>query len=273
MRIYHYTNLEALALILKNKTIRFNRLDQVDDLEEGNAESLGVRFCKYVFVSCWTETSEESIPLWKMYGGDAGGVRISIERNMFKEYLVDKLNLGNDLSTQGFIMTKIPPQDMENPDFFILPIHDYDNDLFYRHIKYVDNVSEYTREAIKLTNIKDGRGDFHIDSKSFGYYKNTRWRFQDETRFVLYAFPFNPFRGGANPEISTIVTQSLLSNKPLPFYYYDMSLTDEAVNTMEITLSPSATEAQRIIIHSLIDKYAPKAIIKNSTLGSVIRLK
>ena len=48
MRIYHYTNLESLALILKNKTIRFNRLDKVDDLEEGNVESLGVKFSKYV---------------------------------------------------------------------------------------------------------------------------------------------------------------------------------------------------------------------------------
>lgn len=42
MRIYHYTNIDTLALILKNRTIRFNRLDNVDDLEEGKAESLGI---------------------------------------------------------------------------------------------------------------------------------------------------------------------------------------------------------------------------------------
>lgn len=55
MRIYHYTNIDTLALILKNRTIRFNRLDNVDDLEEGKAESLGIKFCKYIFVSCWTK--------------------------------------------------------------------------------------------------------------------------------------------------------------------------------------------------------------------------
>ena len=55
MRIYHYTNNDTLALILKNRTIRFNRLDNVDDLEEGKAESLGIKFCKYIFVSCWTK--------------------------------------------------------------------------------------------------------------------------------------------------------------------------------------------------------------------------
>ncbi len=34
MKVYHYTSIETLALILKNKSIRFNRLDCVDDLEE-----------------------------------------------------------------------------------------------------------------------------------------------------------------------------------------------------------------------------------------------
>ena len=34
MKLYHYTTIDTLALILKNRTIRFNRLDKVDDLEE-----------------------------------------------------------------------------------------------------------------------------------------------------------------------------------------------------------------------------------------------
>ncbi len=34
MRIYHYTSIETLALILDSQKIRFNRLDRVDDLEE-----------------------------------------------------------------------------------------------------------------------------------------------------------------------------------------------------------------------------------------------
>ena len=272
MKIYHYTNLESLALILKNRTIRFNRLDKVDDIEEGNAESLGVRFCKYVFVSCWTENSEETIPLWKMYGGDFGGVRISMEYNMFQEYNVSDLNFGG-LKSQGSINTKIHPQDMINPDFFILPILEYNNDLFYRQIKYVDNVFQYTKDAIQITNIENGRADMTMQMKPFGYYKNKRWEFQNESRFVLYIFPFNPLLEGANPEISSIATQSLINNKPLSFYHYDMHLKDNAFDNMEITLSPSTTEAQRIIIQSIIDKYAPKARINNSTLGNLVRLK
>lgn len=38
-KIYHYTSTETLALILKSKKIRFNRLDQVDDMEGSSFHS------------------------------------------------------------------------------------------------------------------------------------------------------------------------------------------------------------------------------------------
>lgn len=259
-------------MILKNKTIRFNRLDKVDDIEEGSAKSLGVRFCSYIFVSCWTENPEESIPLWKMYGGDFGGVRISMEQEMFYEYFISDLDLG-ELKTEGSMITRTPPQSLTHPDFFVIPICDYDNDLFYRHVKYVDDVYRYTRDAIKITNIKDNQENLHMEMKSFGSYKHKRWEFQNETRFVLYVLPCNPLLESANPYVSNLVTQSLLENKSLPFMHYDMQLKDEVLDNIEVTLSPSVTEAQQIIIQSLIDKYVPKAKVNESALGKLVRLK
>lgn len=272
MRIYQYTNIEALAYILKNRTIRFNRLDKVDDIEEGNAESLGVKFCKYVFVSCWTEVEEENIPLWKMYGGDKGGVRIGLDQKMFKEYFVSNLELGW-VQSHGYIISKIPPQDMINPNYFILPIMDYDNDMFYRHVKYVDDVYLYTKDAIKITNVEGNKRNLEMEMKPFGYYKHKRWSFQNESRFVLYVFPHNPLIDGEKPNISTIVAQCYLNNVPLPFDDYYLHLNDEVFEDMEITLCPSATDAQRIIVDCLKEKYAPNACVKESSLGKLVRLK
>ena len=268
MRIYHYTSLESLALILQNKTIRFNRLDKVDDLEEGNVESLGIKFCKYIFVSCWTEDENENIPLWKMYGGDLGGVRISMEKEMFKMY-----DISNLIESKKTLYSKIPFHDYANPNYFVIPHLEYTDDMFYRHIKYVDDISFYTKNAIQLTDIKNNFGHMNIDMKSFGYYKNKRWEFQKEVRFVLYILPFNILLERKNPELGTIVMQCLLQNKTLPFHFYDMHLNEEAVNSMEITLSPSITEAQRVIVEALKDKYAPQAKILDSTLGKIVRLK
>ena len=55
---------------------------------------------------------------------------------------------------------------------------DYKNDLFYRHIKYVEDIYAFTKDAIQITNIQGGRGDMHMKMKPFCYYKNKRWEFQ-----------------------------------------------------------------------------------------------
>lgn len=77
MMIYHYTTLENLTLIIKNQTLRFNRLTQVDDQDEGITADYG-SLGDFVFVSCWTNKDTENIVLWNMYARDMTGVRIGI---------------------------------------------------------------------------------------------------------------------------------------------------------------------------------------------------
>lgn len=114
-RIYHYTSVDTLEKILQTKAIRFNRLDCVDDVQECSVSS----YAKYVFISCWTESEEENIPLWKMYTNDVTqGVRISLPRDMFKTYPVISSKY---LKTQ---MTKdiIPEVVQEQADYFVVPV-------------------------------------------------------------------------------------------------------------------------------------------------------
>lgn len=61
--LYHYTSLDTLALILTNKSICFNTLLNVDDIDEAETSDLG-QFGKYVYVSCWTDEAAESIAMW-----------------------------------------------------------------------------------------------------------------------------------------------------------------------------------------------------------------
>ncbi len=39
--LYHYTSIETLALILSNKTLCFNNLLNVDDIEEAETSDMG----------------------------------------------------------------------------------------------------------------------------------------------------------------------------------------------------------------------------------------
>ena len=81
--LYHYTSIENLALILKNRTIRLNTLDKMDDLQEQKTRDVQ-NFGKFFFVSSWTSLESESIPMWKMYTCPSSGVRIKLAKNPFK---------------------------------------------------------------------------------------------------------------------------------------------------------------------------------------------
>src|SRR5690606_25885228 len=97
----------TLAYILQSKRIRFNNLKNVDDVTQGDnqdIEALG----NYIFVSCWTDLEEESIPFWHMYTKDMSGVRLKIKSNPFKIY---KINLTSEHGMQkGFQYNQIIAQ-------------------------------------------------------------------------------------------------------------------------------------------------------------------
>lgn len=87
--LYHYTSIETLALILKNRTIKFNNLMNVDDPEEAETKDLGL-FGRHCLVSCWTRSSEDILPMWNMYTPEMKGVRIKMRMNPFKKYTYSK---------------------------------------------------------------------------------------------------------------------------------------------------------------------------------------
>ena len=91
--LYHYTNIETLALILKNRTIRFNSLNNMDDLQEQETADLK-NIGQFCYISSWTDDESESIPMWNMYASLNLGVRIKLRKNPFKVYN----NLASDLS-------------------------------------------------------------------------------------------------------------------------------------------------------------------------------
>lgn len=274
MFIHHYTNIDVLALILKNKTIRFNRLDRVDDIEESNFFSNGINLGPYTFVSCWTESNEESIPMWKMYTNDCWGVRLSIPRdNLFMTYSLKGLNYNglHSVSMGGEIESLFPPEVRFQQNVFMPPFltSDYDACKFYRKIDYVDNVQEYAKDVIQFTP-SNQNAMITMSLSEVGKYKHQRWAFQEESRFVMTFLPGNPistFNTSNFDKDLSLFMHSLKSNKDLGFIFYDMHINPKALDSLTITLSPLTTDSQRVIVGAIRDKYAPNAIIEESRLA------
>lgn len=70
--------------LLHNRTFCFNNLLYVDDIEEAETSDMG-KFGRFVYVSCWTDDKEESIPLWNMYPPNMHGIRIRMPEFPFKK--------------------------------------------------------------------------------------------------------------------------------------------------------------------------------------------
>ncbi len=81
--LYHYTTISNLALILKNRTLRLNPLNQMDDLQETKNKDIQ-NLEQFVYVSSWTNKEEEIIPMWKMYTNPQLVVRIGLPKNPFQ---------------------------------------------------------------------------------------------------------------------------------------------------------------------------------------------
>ena len=204
MKIYHYTTIDVLALILKNRTIRFNRLDNgLDDLQEGSS-SCGVKVGNYGFVSCWTENQEESIPLWKMYTDNGLGVRIALEKDMFKDYnYPDVVKIGDimfNAKETGWQQTKTPIEDMFNQKYMVFTLlsSECDNCSFYRKIDYVDDVEEKMKKCVTIENVTHNLNRIYVKFANIGRYKHKRWAFEEETRFFLFIIPGMKFQMNTN---------------------------------------------------------------------------
>lgn len=248
--LYHYTSIETLALILSKRTIRFNCLSFVDDPEESKAsdvDDIG-RFC---VVSCWTDEKKESIPMWQMYTPNSKGVRLKMKRYPFKEYPATMkdcwIRLDND-ETNNFYNNYRSYIDekkiaRENRAFVIPPapeliqvFYSNEEEMIYPQILFNEN------ERFEASNI--------------GQYKRECWQFQSEWRYRIMFTPFNASGAGKKEGF-----ENIRHSKDIPYKEYYLELSDNAFDGAEVIMGPKTSEAEKIIVESLVEKFQGKYII------------
>lgn len=268
--LYHYTSIEILALILKNRTIRFNSLDKMDDLQEqqtADVKNIG-QFC---YISSWTDDSTESIPMWNMYASLNRGVRIKLRKNPFKIYN----NTADDLSK--VVNMSVEDNSGGKPLQSIIPLTEMFSKGFFAAQAMNGQLLckvEYTDDTAKLyPNILNEDGDhFTLALGELGKYKNLHWDFQSEWRYILNILPFDlnqPIEKSI-ADFQIIANKMKLGLEKQPFPYYDMHISDEAFADMGITLSPRISDGSRIIVENLIEKFNPSASLTESHLVGLI---
>lgn len=269
--LYHYTSLESLALILKNRTIRLNPLDKMDDIQEqktADIENIG----KFVFVSSWTDDVVESIPMWKMYTDPRCGVRIKLRKNPFLKH-----------GTRGSDFEKVLGATLEDEKSRTTVMDTFLDLTAMLEGGYVSPQGwsgdiltkiEYTNDLDKLEpsvgSCENGKN--RIALGLLGKYKNTHWRFQNEWRYIM---DFVPMNFSSNPQqIARYFSQTVLKMSTgiaePPFRYYDLDIDPKYFEEMEITCSPQMSAGNRTILETLVERYNPNAtILESELLGKI----
>ncbi len=243
--LYHYTSIDNLALILKNRTIRFNSLVNVDDpteIKTLDTDGIG----KYCYCSCWTD-KKESIPFWSMYTKDMHGVMIKMVSFPFdkhKEFL-PYFDGGKEVDT--YI-----------PEYIFRPNNVYAivTIPFLRRVNYIKNPN------VKIFNWVERNFDGTFNSEfcmdKIGLYKTLSWNFQSEWRYSMVLIPHDIF-GGIKIDVSN-------SSKGLVKPYYDIKISDEALKSMEIITGPKMNIGEKILVESICKIYMPNLKISESKL-------
>ena len=268
--LYHYTSLEALKCILENETIRLKPLSTLDDMEEALSKD-----CKgigdYVFVSSWSGEQKEMIPMWYMYGDSYKGVRIGLPKMPFRRYQytpLEQRNHGVIPNDEKDLEIDLPLKDVCNPNYIVSPfkrdhqlievLYDNDPDLLIRQLWYD------TDEAVSFSYGKMGK------------YKNKYWSFQKEWRYIVTIMPIsfdmaNKYIQYAPERLKDFFEKVSSGVIPCPFDHYDLSIDNEMLSKMEITLGPLMSEEDRVTVHRIINEKGCPILVKDSELDGRIR--
>lgn len=229
--LYHYTSIETLALILSNRTLRFSRLDGVNDPEEASACDLP-KASTLVFASCWTAQDRESLAMWRMYTPNMQGVRIALPNNPFAgRYNPSVFEKGGAM--QQFdgevVITR------ENGGFGITShIVAGPNKIYYTDDLSYRNGSCMEDDGVQRT----------VQLYDLGMVKGTYWSFEEEWRYkVLAAFSeavlYNP-----DPASHPVLDLTLFPvREDAVFVPLDVGCLDN----MQVVLGPCVTAGQEVL--------------------------
>lgn len=274
MKLFHYTTIETLAYIVNNRSLKFNRLDQLDDLTESEPFAV-YNPLQYIFSCSFTLDSKESIPLWRMYANMETGIRLEFDSdNIFEPTLVPVIlpqHSHKCCEFPPFLYTSIKAEEIINEDYSLI-FWNYPSDdslcscIKLKKIIYLDNFKDEYLSKLKIEDNRDADGSIsrkiNYMPTDFGYYKSSYWEFQNEIRTLIYATPFPK----NNEEISNIVS----GKRALRTTQILVPLSDYALNNLKIRLSPKSSEAAKLIVNSLVNNLQ-NVSIEDSVLRGKIR--
>lgn len=244
--LYHYTSIERLAIILKNRSIRFSRANKVNDLDEVVISDVP-EIKKCVFLSCWSASKKESIPLWALYGSRMKGVRIELVSAMFKSGSEPRLSKCGKFFIVNLLTLKNLAQRKKD-----------------RHwVPYLFGPSEVKYTDKNQISVMNGRD---IDVSKIGVLKLEHWKFEEEYRYII--FPTALW----NPEAEVFQFYNDIKDNPITDESIYIPIDKNILDNIIVTLGPNASDSEYCRVDALLKKYTKNGQISYSELRDKVKI-
>lgn len=229
--LYHYTSIDTLELILKNKSMMLKCLTKVNDLDEN--KRITSLWNSKVFVSCFTHSLDNELYFFENYGK----VRISF----YNKFDIDNLFFDSEL--------KLPFLDFHKH----YASHSVDHDVDYSDRKNWCLYNSCIADVFYTTDLnlhKRGDGELNAGLIKQIYGVDTEgnirnWSIEEETRIRVAIRPIAP-------ELKSIVKGKAVYHKP-PFSSLFFSI-KETINSIE--LFDCCSESEKEHFNSILKRYS-----------------
>lgn len=211
--------------------------------------------------SCWTDRSDAELLIWSLYSKDFRGVRIRLPA--FPFYKQFKIN-----------QSDFPPFVTNTLRESYISAEHHFNDQYCipgpepRLVRV-----EYTGDhGLLHPKVFSKNGDnLLISLGALGKYKRTVWKRQSEWRYVFEVYPvtreiYRKLQTGQFDDIPTLWVEAMVREQDPGINHIDTPIRKDVLDEMLITLGPKATNSDRIVVETLVRRFAPGATIAESEL-------
>ena len=158
----------------------------------------------------------------------------------------------------------------------------YTNRIELHKVDYIDDPQQKAKDLIEYNDNK-----LTIKTTDLGLFKRKEWAIQDEYRYKIQVLPLNydyihnynaeqlnsmDIMGltKANFEIAPAIVKSFHEDYVIDTNYIDIQLKQDVLNEIEVKMGPLTTEADRIIVDSLLHDY-PNSHVEDSFFKGKIK--
>lgn len=257
---YHYTTIDTLDAILSSKSIKFNKLTNLDDRGEDESFIGPFNPKEYFFVSSWSKDPQENITLWSMYTHNKVGVRIGLKDMPFPLYPpTPPMKIVAPIDPNNFPWMLLPFHDAFTKDYYVMSVYYIKTD-FEKYVQYLDEKElqeKYIQYALK--SYDPITGSLNTFPNELGAWKSNIWEAQKEFRFVLNIYPQSQefYLPGTQVFIKQYIKGIFhhINTKTRNIEHFFLPLCPQALANIEVLLSPYAEQSDFDQVEQILQRH------------------